>query len=99
MCSSKSAKNVMSSCSHTHNNACSLGPKSELRQTEQANAENKIKILHNNSVKPSSCISKPELGVTPSALTPVIYMQQPTTAAVMSDDGQTLMHDHPMSQD
>ena len=97
MCSSKSAKNVMSSCSHTHNNACSLGPKSELKQTEQANAENKIKILHNNSVKPSSCIGKPELVGLPAPLTPVNYMQQPT--AVMSDDGQTLMQDHPMSQD
>ena len=99
MCSSKSAKNVMSSCSHTHNNACSLGPKSELKQAEQANAENKIKILHNNSAKPSSCISKPELVGLPSALTPVIYMQQPGTTAVVSDDGQALAHDHPMAQD
>lgn len=37
MNSSKSAKNVLTSCS--------LGPKSELRQTEQANAESLIKIL------------------------------------------------------
>lgn len=41
MCSSKSAKNVMTSCS--------LGPKSELKQTEQANAENTIRILYNSN--------------------------------------------------
>lgn len=41
MCSSKSAKNVLTSCS--------LGPKSELRQTEQAIAENVITILPTSS--------------------------------------------------
>ena len=68
MCSSKSAKNVMSSCSYTQNNACSLGPKSELKQTEQANAENTIKILHNGSIKPELVLS------TATPLTPVNYL-------------------------